>query len=171
MNSNCTLYEIEDELVTLIDTLDGVPADEEGIRAEIEQAIMRAIHAEIKKVDRISHMLAHFEFQAELAAAETKRLQTRKKAFERSVKTLEDYVCKAMQVAGVKKLEGETTTLALRTAPVSVLIFDFEAIPGQYKEIRTEIVIGKDAVKKALKAGREVPGAALCEGNVYLVRR
>jgi len=26
-------------------------------------------------------------------------------------------------------------------------------------------------VKKALKGGRKVPGAALSEGNVYLVRR
>jgi len=41
----------------------------------------------------------------------------------------------------------------------------------EYKEIRTEIVISKDGVKKALKGGREVPGAALSEGNVYLVRR
>lgn len=168
---SATLYEIEDELVTLIDTLDGVPADEEGIRAEIEKAILLAIHAEIKKVDRISHMLSHFEFQAELAATETKRLQTRKKAFERSVKTLEDYVCKAMLMAGVRKLEGDTTTLALRVAPASVLISDFDAIPGQYKEIRTEVLISKDAVKKALKTGAEVPGARLSEGNVYLVRR
>jgi hypothetical protein len=171
MNSGFTLYEIEDELVTLIDTLDGVPSDDEEIRAEIEQAIIRAIQARGKKVDRISHMLSHFEFQAELAAVEAKRLQTRRNAFDRSVKTLEDYVCKAMLVGGVRKLEGDTTTLALRASPVSVQIFDFEAVPGQYKEIRTEVVISKDALKRALKAGAEVPGAALSEGNVYLVRK
>jgi hypothetical protein len=166
---NPTLYEIEDELISLIETLDG--AEDQSLRAEIEEAIMRTVSEEIQKVDRISQMLAHFESQAQLAAAECKRLQTRKKAFEHSVERLEIYVRNAMQFAGVKKLEGETATLSLRVAPVSVLISDFEAVPAEYKEIRTEVVIDKAAVKKALKGGREVPGAALSEGNLYLVRR
>ena len=169
MSPDCTLYEIEDELICLIDTLAG--AEDEGIRTQIEEAILRVVDVQIKKVDRIGHVLAHFESQAQLASAECKRLQTRKKAFERSLESLETYVRHAMQFAGVKKLEGETTTLSLRVAPASVLISDFEAVPIEYKDIRTEVVIDKEAVKKALKGGREVPGAALSEGNLYLVRR
>ena len=78
---------------------------------------------------------------------------------------------KAMELGGVKTLEGQTTTLSLRVAPASVLIIDFDAVPAEYKEIRTEVVINKDAVKKALKDGSEVPGADLSKGNFYLVRR
>ena len=171
MSPTCTLYEIENELLFLLDTLEGLePADEE-IRAELEEAITRAIEIEIRKVDRISHMLAHFESQAELAAAEGKLLQARKKAFERAGERLEFYVRSAMDFSGVKKLEGQTTTLSLRAAPASVLITNFEAIPAEYKEIRTEVVINKDAVKRALKGGMEVPGADLSTGNLYLVRR
>ena len=76
-----------------------------------------------------------------------------------------------MDLAGLKKLEGQTTTLSLRAAPASVLITDHDAVPAEYKEIRTEVVINKDAVKRALKAGRKVPGAGLSAGNSYLVRR
>ena len=171
MSPTCTLYEIEYELTYLLDTLEGLLPEEEQMRLELEEAITRAVRAEIQKVDGISHMLAHFESQAQLAAAESKRLQARKKAFERSGERLELYVRKAMELAGVKKLEGQTTALALRVAPVSVLITDFDAVPAEYKEIRTEVVINKDAVKKALRGGAEVPGADLSKGNLYLVRR
>src|SRR2546422_7564448 len=37
----------------------------------------------------------------------------------------------------------------------------FRSVPSEYKEIRTEVVINKDAVKKVLKAGAAVPGADL----------
>jgi hypothetical protein len=33
------------------------------------------------------------------------------------------------------------------------------------------VVVDKDEVKKALKSGSHIPGAALSEGKVYLVRR
>jgi hypothetical protein len=171
MTTTCTLYEIEYELIYLLDTLEGLLPEEEETRVELEEAITRAVWAEIQKVDGISHMLAHFESQAQLAAEESKRLQARRKAFERSGERLEGYVRRAMELAGVKKLEGQTTTLSLRVAPASVLITNFDAIPAEYKVIRTEIVINKDAVKKALKGGSEVPGADLSKGNLYLVRR
>jgi phage host-nuclease inhibitor protein Gam len=171
MSPTCTLYEIEYELLYLLDSLEGLAPEDDEMSLELDAAITRAVRAEIEKVDGISHMLAHFESQAELAAAESKRLQSRKKAFERSGERLELYVRRAMEIAGAKKLEGQTTTLSLRIAPPSVLISNFEAVPAQYKEIRTEVVINKDAVKKALRSGREVPGAELCDRNLYLVRR
>ena len=171
MSSTATLYEIEYELLYLLDSLEGLPAEDEASRAEIEEAITRAVWAEIKKVDGICHMLAHFESQAQLAAEESRRLQARRKVFERAGERLEQYVRRAMELAGVKKLEGQTTTLSLRTAPASVLITDFDAVPAEYKEVRTEVVINKDALKKALKAGAAIPGADLLTGNFYLVRR
>ena len=171
MSVTWTLYEIEYELIYLLDTLEGLLPEEEQARLEIEEMIRRAVQAEIRKVDGISHMLAHFESQAQLAAAEGKLLQARKKAFERAGERLEFYVRSAMDLSGVKKLEGQTTTLSLRAAPASVLITNFEAIPAEYKEIRTETVINKDALKKALRSGKKVYGASLSEGNFYLVRR
>jgi hypothetical protein len=171
MSATCTLYEIEYELSYLLDTLEGLLPEEQETRVELEEAITRAVRFEIQKVDGISHMLAHFESQAQLAAEESKRLQARRKAFERSGERLEGYVRRAMDLAGVKKLEGQTTTLSLRVAPASVVITNFDAIPAEYKEIRTEVVVNKDAVKKALKGSAEVPGADLSKGNLYLVRR
>src|ERR1700730_6297404 len=98
MISTCTLYEIEYELIFLLDTLEGLLPEEEEVRAELEEAITRAVQAEIQQVDGISHMLAHFESQAQLAAEESKRLQTRRKAFERLGERLEGYVRRAVDL-------------------------------------------------------------------------
>jgi Siphovirus Gp157 len=171
MSPTCTLYEIEHELLYLLGTLDSLAPEEETARIELEGLITRAVHAEMKKVGGISRMLAHFDLQAEFAGAQIKRLQARKKRFERSGERLSHYVSGAMQLAGVKKLEGQTTTISLRLAPASVSISDFDAVPAEFKEVRTEVVINKDAVKRALKRSVRVPGAELSEGNVYLVRR
>src|SRR5437762_5133467 len=134
MSATCTLYEIQYELMYLLDAFDGLLPEEEEARMEIEEMITRAVGDQIQKVDGISHMLAHFESQAELAAAEGKLLQARKKAFERAAERLELYVRRAMDLAGLKKLEGQTTTLSLRAAPASVLITDHDAVPAEYKE-------------------------------------
>src|SRR5258706_7405430 len=104
MSSTCTLYEIEYELLYLLDTLEGLLPDEEEKRVELEEMIRRAVRVEIQKVDGISRMLAHFESQAQLAAAESERLQARKKAFERAGGRLELYVRSAMELAGVHEI-------------------------------------------------------------------
>jgi hypothetical protein len=61
MSAACTLYEIEYQLIYLLDTLEGLLPEEGEARLELEEAIAKAVHAEIQKVDGISHLLAHFE--------------------------------------------------------------------------------------------------------------
>ncbi len=90
-----------------------VPDDEPALKAELEEQIARLVAAEIAKVDGVSRMLAHFENQAAFAAQEIKRLQERKRAFERSYERLESCAKLAMEAAGKTKLEGTTSTLAL----------------------------------------------------------
>ena len=165
-----TLYAIEDSIGAVCDTLEGLPDDELGMRAELEEQLARLVAAELRKVDGIARVLAHFESQAAFASAEIKRLQLRKKRFEAAQERLESSIRVAMECAGTRKLEGESSTLSLRAAPASVSIHDFEAVPAAYKIVKVDTSIDKAAVAKALKAGLEVPGADLSEGNLYLVR-
>jgi hypothetical protein len=166
-----TLYQIEDSILFALDTIESLPDYESGMRAELEERLANLVDAQLKKVDGIAHMLAHFEAQTALAAAEVKRLQARKQAFERATERLEKSVRSAMESANLRKLEGETSTLSLRTAPPSVFIIDENLVPTSYKVNKTEIVIDKLALKRALASGTDVPGAALNLGNSYLVRR
>jgi len=165
-----TLYQIEDRLCALLDSVECVPEDEPGLLAELEEDIARTLQAQLRKVDGITRMLAHFESQAEFAAAEIKRLQAAKKRFERAAERLESYVRDAMDVAQVRKLEGETSALAIQQNPAAVFITSFEDVPAGYKVVKTEISIDKAAVKKAIQSGVAVPGAELVRGD-RLVRR
>ncbi len=169
--SAATLYQIEDELLIALDTIELVPDEEPALKAELEEQIARIIAAEIAKVDGVSRMLAHFENQAAFAAQEIKRLQDRKRAFERSYGRLESCAKLAMEVAGKTKLEGTTTTLALRKSPTSVFLRNFDQVPTEYFTVKIERWVDKDKVKRALKADIEVPGAELVEDRFHLVRR
>ena len=165
-----TLYKIEDDLLAALDTIEMV-GDDEPARAELEEQIARLIAAEITKVDGVSRMLAHFENQSELATQEIKRLQARKRVFERSYERLEECAKLAMEVAGKTKLTGTTSTLTLRKSPTSVFIHNFDQVPAEYFTVKIERWVEKEKVKRALKAGIEVPGAELVEDRFHLVRR
>src|ERR1041385_4003707 len=92
-----TLYAIEDELLAYLNSVEMIPDDEPGLRSELEEQIAQLLLAERNKVDAVNGMLAHFESQAELAAAEIKRLQDRKKSFEHAYERLEDCVILALE--------------------------------------------------------------------------
>jgi len=166
-----TLYEIEDELIVALDTLEMVPDEQPGLKVELEEQIARLIVAEITKVDGVSRMLTHFENQAQLAAQEINRLQDRKRTFERSYERLESCAKLAMEVAGKATLEGVTSTLALRKSPTSVFIHSFDEVPAEYLTVKIDRCVNKEKVKRDLKAGVQVPGAELVDDRFYLVRR
>ena len=171
MTAPATLYQIEDDLLAALDTLEMIGDEESTLKAELEEQIARLIASEITKVDGVSRMLAHFENQAELAAKEIKRLQDRKRAFERSYERLETCAKFAMEVAGKTKLEGAISTLTLRKSPTSVFVHNFDQVPAEYFTVKIERWVDKEKVKRALKAGIEVSGAELVENSFHLVRR
>ena len=116
-------------------------------------------------------MIVHIENQAAFAAQPLKRLQDRKRAFERSYERLESCAKLAMEIAGNTELEGTTSTLALRKSPTSVFLRNFDEVPAEYFTVKIERWVDKDKVRRALKSGIEVPGAELVEDRFYLVRR
>ncbi len=167
-----TLYQIEDRLAALIDSIECVPDDEPGLLAELEEDIARTLEQELRKVDSVHHMLAHFESQAAFAAAEVKRLQLRKARFERAGERLAAYVGAAMELAGKTRIEGDTTTFKLAKNPPSVLILDEAAVPACYKtHVPESWTVRKADVARDLKKGIAVPGADLSEGNMRVVWR
>ncbi len=167
MSSSLTLYEITDTLPALLDTLDMATEEQ---RPEIEAEIQRYMSELPRKVDGITRMLAHFDAMANLAADEIKRLQERKKFFERRREQLEKYVVAVLEKLpetklGARSLNGATSSLSLRACPPSVAITNQLEVPARFVTIKQEFVIDKRAVKEAIEAGENVPGAALVTGK------
>jgi hypothetical protein len=164
-----SLYEITDHLAALFDTIEMVETPED--RLAIEAEIDRYLAAEIRKVDSVAGYLAHCETQSDFAAAEIKRLQERKALYERRFDRVKQYVIGVMEFQGLKKIEGQTSTLALRGCPASVDVLDEAAVPEEFKIAKTVVSVDKKALKAALEAGRDVAGADLVFGKNTLVRR
>ena len=154
-----SLVSITDHLEALFNS---VEMTEEGSeeRAQIEREIEAYIEAEVRKVDSVAGYIAHCESQQDFAAAEMKRLQERKASWARKQEKLEQYIRRAMLLAGREKLEGRTNTLILKSCPPSVEVTDQSLVPEEYIRVTVMESIDKTAAKAALKSG-EVPGLKL----------
>lgn len=167
--ASLTLYQAEDDLKTWVDTLEAASTDEE--RREIAARIPDYLSACVEKRDRFCAFLSHLEAQSELCRAEEKRIAGRRHVFEALQERLESYAIRTMEDLGVKKLEGNTSVLRLHGKPPSVLITDTAEIPARF--IIEEIVRNPDkkAIKAAIDAGEDVPGATLSLGGNSLRRK
>ncbi|MCP5111766.1 MAG: siphovirus Gp157 family protein [bacterium] len=162
-----TLYELEESLSLLLESVE----EQEELTPELKAAIEQYAPGAAEKRDRVARFLAHCEGQEELAKREIERLQARKKRFENARSRLEDCLVGLMECRGMKKLEGLTATLALRGCPPSVHVYDEEELPAEYKRTKSETVVDKTAIKMALNAGQDVPGAKLVTGRHKLQRK
>jgi hypothetical protein len=95
-----------------------------------------------------------------------------KLAWQKQLEQEEDYVKRTMQSWGRKELTGEGLTIKLRSNPPSVLILDEAQIPDEFKRTVQPppvTTISKVDIKKAIQAGRDVPGADLKLDSVKVV--
>jgi len=180
-----TLYDIEEHLIALTESIDTVTPDQEQ---EFLEDFKAALTSAAEKRDRVAHHLAHLEQQQEFAAKEISRLQKFKKEREAAQARLEGYVSNCIRSQGkgmdgkYKKLEGNTTVMFLRACPASVEVTDMESVPLDYQSATVTIpapmlnavlnvlgeVFGEDALpeigntlsraadKRAIKAAIEV---------------
>ena len=131
--NSCSLYELEDTLQALVNTIDLAedPSVQEMILDEIGQTLQRTK----EKRDRVVAFLRHCEQQQEFADAEVERIQKRKRLIARVHQTLESYLVRITdQFAepdrrGVKRLEGNFSSMRLQRNPESVVITDDKALP------------------------------------------
>lgn len=164
-----TLFEIQDHIQALFDTLEMIDSPE--LKAEAEADIARYLEAETRKVDGIAGYLAQCETQQNAAKAEIERLRARCSAWEAREDRVRKYVQDVMERFGDKKLEGRTATFLLRAVPASVVITDEAAIPEEFKRTTVTVSVDKMAIKKAINAGADVAGADLSMGKQTLVRK
>jgi len=194
-----TLFDLEESLTALLDTQDMVaPDDEQAFLTDFEAALSTATD----KRDRVAGRLAKLEAQQAYAAAEIKRLQAFKRSAEAQQERLEGYVTYVIQRLGKdakgkwRKLEGNSSTLALKACPASVEITSEADVPLDFKRCtvtmaaaqwvdlllavdelgfslsyQTDLAVDKVAVKSTLQAGVEVAGAKLVTDKTTVGRK
>lgn len=98
------------------------------------------------------------------------QMKARRQAIEKRAAALVEFLKTGMEIARVQKLETPYFALTIKKNPPCVEVWDERQIPAQY--LRTPEpppppppAPDKVAIKEALKAGKDVPGALLAQGT------
>ena len=159
-----TLYEIAQEMATLIDPETGELKDYEAFEA--------LTMAREEKIDNMAKWILDLEAEAKMVKERAdelaKRAQNAKKKAERLREFLQEYL------GGEKRKTADYTIGYRRTEAVEITdedraiawLMDNDEDALTYQNPK----ISKTAVKEILKSGREVPGAELVERQSMSVR-
>lgn len=159
------LYEISDRVRAVLDEL----ADAEGVlEGDLEARLNAAESSMSEKVDAVLAYAAERHAESVSCAHEAKRLADRARAAEAHSERLRDYVLRCMVAAGVDRVSGTRFKAALTTTPGRVVVDDEMALP--LSMVRTTSAPDKTAIKAALLAGEQVPGAHIETGIALRVR-
>lgn len=183
-----SLYDAEHELLALWDSEGETASSEE--EAERQAQLAETLTYSVEKREKFALFLLWLDQQQDIAKREIERLRMRSQRMENLSTQLRRYAINTILSLGTdhggkwRKLFGHTTTMFLRALPVSVEIRDEAAVPHEFKKITIQLPatvwvnavadapvlvgydikavdIDKEAVRRALQAGREVPGADL----------
>lgn len=139
------LAELECDPQTIADTLEAISGDLE------QKAVAVAMVA--RNLDATA--VAIKQAEADMAA--------RRKALETRATYLRTYLLENMQATGITRIECPQFVLSVRDNPVAVDVFDAAQIPTSFlrQPEPPPPAPDKAAIKDALKAGLDVPGARL----------
>jgi len=100
---------------------------------------------------------------------EIKRLQARKNAVENNINRLKANLIDAFHTADINQVKDSLFTIKIRHNPASVHMIDDKEVPVDYYQPQP-MKLSKTLIKKALKNGKEVPGAELTHSESLLIK-
>jgi hypothetical protein len=147
------LYQIKNEYLTLASQL------EQGeLTPEIEQQLQINEEQLKEKAINYGYVIRSFEYDNDVIDAEIKRLKQLKEQKENAIDKLKNAVSDAMQLYGIEKIDSPTLKIFFRK---SESIEVSENIDKKYLIEKTTLQPDKQAIKKAIKDGKQVEGAVL----------
>jgi len=157
------LYELaseyQDALMTLTDMDDEAVIDTlEGLKGELE---VKAVNVAMYCGNLTATINAMKEAE--------KRIADRRKAYENKVAYITRYIKKNMESSGIHKIETPEMKLAIQKNPPRVNINDETAVPEEFWNERTTIVLDKKLLKAALEKD-EVSGCELVQETRLVIK-
>jgi len=168
--SDYTLYDITESIAALAELIDARP-DDHSPEAEDEQHVDALLDEFLgkllpEKVDGYCKMIESIKAAATAKRAEARRLVERARVHENTVSRMVDRLKDGMLAIDRQAIDTDLFRVTVQASPPSVVITDEQAIPAEFV-VHTPKV-NKSLLKAVLKAGNDVPGATLAEGNTHL---
>ena len=156
-----TLYEIAGAYRDALEAVEAGDIPEEAI-ADTLDGIEGAFEV---KADNIALLIKEREQLAAACAEEARRLAARAKAMQRRADSLRGYLARSMIETGLRRIETARNKIGFRVSErfsiTDVIALTMYARAHGGVKIKEEL--DKTALKAALKAGADVPGAAIEE--------
>jgi hypothetical protein len=161
--SGLSIYEIAHEYREVCNVLMDAGVDEQTL-ADTLEGERWALEV---KAQNYGFVIRNIEATAEAIKEAEGRMAARRKTLESRAAYLLERLKTGMEIAGVSKIDSPYFNIAIKSNPPSVDIFEPALIPAElYKQPPAPAPYpDKTAIKAAIKAGQEVPGAMLVQGT------
>lgn len=164
-----TLYEISADLQAVIDG--GLVFDEETGEIIWDADNLNELEAAFEtKLEGCALFIKNLTAEAAAIKAEETALAERRRMVERKAERMKAYVTDCLKdKVEAHRFETPRVALSLRRSE-QVVISDAAQLAPEFVTVKTTETPNKTAIKKAIKAGAEVAGAALVENANLQIR-
>jgi len=154
------LYKLSDEMLKVKDLLD------EGVPAEAIADTLEGIELEFNdKAEKMLALVNNLSSDVSQIDAEIDRLQENKRMITNKQNQLKEYLRSNMELSGIDKIECPLFKITLRKASQIVVVDDVDDLDDEFVKVETKVTADKNAIKAAIKDGREVIGAHIEDGK------
>lgn len=166
--NNLSLYQISAEFRDMVDHLTNTQDDAQAIADTIEA---ESYPLEVK-AQNVAYAIRNLEASAAAIKQAEQDMAERRKRIEKRAEQVRDYLKQCMELAGVSKIDCPHFQLSIQKNPPSVDIFEQALIPASFMKTPEPPPPAPDktAIKAAIKAGQEVPGATLTAGTRLAIK-
>ena len=150
------LFELNEKFDAIVAMIED---DDNGIDEQVLIDTLESIELDRDlKLDNLATLIERNNAYINAYAEKQKKLQAAKKQLQTANDRFQWYMTQTMDQAGMKELKTENHMLRPRNYNASVVVDDASVIPDRYMVTKTTVTPNKTAIRKALKAGEEVPG-------------
>lgn len=154
--SNITLYQCTEDVRLALDQL--ADNDEQWAQDTLEAVIGQFEH----KAHSVAAYILNSEAQADLLDAHIKAMQAKLKTARARAEKLREYLKHNMLAAGIREIKANDGTFkASFRKSEAVEIFDESQLPPEVMTEKITYTASKTAIKAAIAAGQDIPGAKL----------
>ena len=169
-----TLYDIDAQIAALDGSAeDDMLIDEEtGELVSVAQALDALRMEREAKLENVACWVKTLSAEADAIREEETRLVKRRKAAETKAANLKAWLLAAMtrEDGTTDKLKTGRVMVSVKKNPPSTVVDDESLLPWTYKTIKQTVAQDKAAIKAAILAGEEVPGAHLEYGRSVVIK-
>lgn len=158
-----TLFQIAAEYRHVTDVLMDAGVDEQTLKDTLEG---EAWPLELK-AQNYGFVIRNLQATAASIKEAEDQMKARRQAIEKRALALTERLKTGLEIAGVSKIECPHFALSIKKNPAGVDIFEPGLIPAEFmrQPEPPPAAPDKTAIKAALQAGRDVPGAMLTQGT------